>query len=44
MCQSRSPQGNLTCSRIDCDGVGHVWTHPSAAPDRKVDADARCED
>lgn len=41
MCQTRSPQGNLTCSRVDCDGVGHVWEHPSAARDAKNDAESR---
>lgn len=40
MCPVTSPQGNLTCSRTDCDGVGHVWEHPSAARDAKADADA----
>lgn len=44
MCRKTSPQGNLTCSRVDCDGVGHVWEHPSAARDPKNDADARCQD
>lgn len=44
MCHSRSPQGNLVCSRRDCDGVGHVWEHPSAAYDGKVEADAVCDE
>lgn len=43
MCHVRSPQGNLTCSRTDCDG-GHVWEHPSAARDSKADADAICDE
>lgn len=44
MCRKTSPNGNLTCSRTDCDGVGHVWEHPSAARDPKADADACCQD
>jgi hypothetical protein len=44
MCQTRSPKGNLTCSRKDCDGVGHVWEHPSAARDEKAEADRLAED
>jgi hypothetical protein len=44
MCRKTSPQGNLTCSRIDCDGIGHVWEHPSAARDAKAEADACCQD
>ncbi len=44
MCHSRSPQGNLTCSRVNCDGIGHVWEHPSAARDSKAEADAACEE
>jgi hypothetical protein len=44
MCPATSPQGNLICSRTDCDGVGHVWEHPSAARDAKAEADATCED
>jgi hypothetical protein len=44
MCRATSPQGNLTCARRDCDGIGHVWEHPSAARDKKAEADARCQD
>lgn len=44
MCNTRSPQGNLQCSRSDCDGEGHVWEHPSAAHDPKAEAEALCQD
>ena len=44
MCRTMSPQGNLTCARTDCDGVGHVWEHPSAALDAKAEADALCQE
>lgn len=44
MCRTTSPNGTLTCSRPDCDGVGHVWVHPSSARDAKADADAGCQD
>ena len=31
-CDVLSPAGNLVCVRgATCDGVGHVWTHPSAS-------------
>jgi hypothetical protein len=44
MCRKPSPRGNLICTRRDCDGIGHVWEHPSGARDPKVEADARCQD
>lgn len=44
MCRTTSPNGTLTCSRPDCDGVGHVWVHPSSARDAKAEADTRCQD
>ena len=44
MCPATSPSGNLTCSRRDCDGVGHIWEHPSAARDAKAEADACCQE
>jgi hypothetical protein len=44
MCRKTSPNGNLMCSRKDCDGVGHVWEHPSSARDAKNEADACCQD
>lgn len=44
MCRTSSPRGNLVCSRKDCDGVGHVWEHPSSARDPKAEADAGAQD
>jgi len=44
MCRKSSPRGNLVCTRVDCDGIGHVWEHPSAARDAKAEADAHCQD
>lgn len=35
-CAALSPGGHYTCSREDCDGKGHVWTHESSAPDDKA--------
>ncbi len=40
MCEAMSPAGNLPCSRVDCDGRGHVWVHASSARDPKADAEA----
>jgi hypothetical protein len=39
MCEVTSPAGNLSCTRPDCDGRGHVWIHASSATDGKVDRD-----
>jgi hypothetical protein len=43
MCEAMSPAGNLSCSRVDCDGRGHVWVHASSARDPKADAEARLD-
>jgi hypothetical protein len=43
MCDVRSPAGNLSCARTDCDGRGHVWVHASSAHDPKADADYRLD-
>lgn len=39
MCEARSPRGTLPCVRPDCDGHGHVFIHPSSAPDAKAEAE-----
>ncbi|MGZ4437992.1 MAG: hypothetical protein ACXVW6_10145 [Nocardioidaceae bacterium] len=43
MCNASSPAGNLTCSRTECDGRGHVWIHASSARDPKAEADYRLD-
>ena len=43
MCDVRSPAGNLSCARPECDGRGHIWVHASSAQDPKADADYRLD-
>jgi len=43
MCEARSPRGTLRCTRPNCDGRGHVFIHPSSAPDAKAEADNHIE-
>lgn len=44
MCEARSPRGTLPCVRPDCDGHGHVFIHPSSAPDAKAEAEGLQEE
>jgi hypothetical protein len=47
-CTHLSPGGGLTCSRTtvhDPTGTrGHVYVHPSSAPDLKVELDQHLDD
>lgn len=38
-CTVLSPGGNLTCHNPRCNGRGHVWIHPSSAPDSKAESE-----